>query len=61
MFTKPVDEVTVQDEGHVVEGERFEGFTDRIDLLVRCRAGNGFDEFLEGYSRLSPEVQPNNR
>jgi hypothetical protein len=43
---KSVDEVTVQNEGHVVEEERFEGFKGRGDLLVRCAVGNGFDKFL---------------
>src|ERR1017187_8575564 len=42
--SESVDEVAVEDEGHVVEEERFEGFRGRVGLLVRWRAGNGFDE-----------------
>jgi hypothetical protein len=38
---KSVDEVTVEDEGHVVEEERFEGFRRRVALLKTRRKRDG--------------------
>jgi hypothetical protein len=36
-----VDEVTVEDEGHVVEEEHFEGFRRRVALLKTRRKRDG--------------------